>query len=471
MAFSFYDTKSRTKRVFEPLREGQISLYVCGVTVYDRCHVGHGRSLIFFDTVVRYLRWRGYDVKFVRNVTDIDDKIINRANELGEPWEDLVSRHIEALHHDVASLGCVQPDIEPRATEHIPEMLELVAQLEEKGLAYDAGGGDMYFSVGDYEDYGSLSGRVLEEEQAGARVEVDERKRNPMDFALWKSVKPGEPSWPSPWGPGRPGWHLECSAMSTKYLGQPFDIHGGGEDLIFPHHENEIAQSCGAAGTEFARNWIHHAFVRIDHEKMSKSLGNIFAIEDVLKEVEAEGLRLNLLSTHYRSPLDFSPKGIEESTTAMLRVYEAMARAREAGVSDPGFGFGRDETKPLWEAMDDDFNTPRAVAFAFDSMRDLNRALDAGDLDTAAIAFGRVHASGACLGLFQEDPQAFIDRYRQAHASGAGVDPAEIEALIAKRNEARAAKDYAEADRIRDELAERGIVLKDGPEGTTWRPA
>jgi cysteinyl-tRNA synthetase len=259
--------------------------------------------------------------------------------------------------------------------------------------------------------------------------------------------------------------------MSTKYLGQPFDIHGGGEDLIFPHHENEIAQSCGAAGKDFARNWLHHAFVRIDHEKMSKSLGNIFAIEDVLEEVEAEGLRLNLLSTQYRSPLDFSPTGIAESTTAMLRVYEALARAREAGIRDPGYGFGRAEVRPLWEAMDDDFNTPRAVAFAFDSMRELNRALDAGDRDQATRALGLVLASGACMGLFQEDPSAFIDRYRQGQASEAGVDPQEIEALIAKRNQARGSKDYAEADRIRDELARRGIVLKDGPDGTVWRPA
>ncbi len=310
IALAFYNTRTRRRETFEPLEEGKVSIYVCGVTVYDRCHVGHARSLIFFDAVVRYLRWRGYQVHFVRNVTDIDDKIIARAAADGIDWKDLAGRYTESMHADLEALGCVMPDIEPRATDHIDEMLELIGQLEAKGLAYRAGPGDVFFSVGEYKAYGKLSGRNIEDLLAGARVEVDPRKKNPMDFALWKASGEGEPHWPSPWGAGRPGWHLECSAMSTKYLGQPFDIHGGGEDLVFPHHENELAQSSGANDGEFVRYWMHHAFVRLDQEKMSKSLGNVLAIEDLLAEVEAEGLRLNLLSTHYRSPLDFSPEAI-----------------------------------------------------------------------------------------------------------------------------------------------------------------
>ncbi len=471
MALAFYNTRTRRKEVFEPLVAGKISLYACGITVYDRCHVGHARSLVFFDAVVRYLRWRGYDVVFVRNITDIEDKIIARAAEEGVRWEELTERYIGEMHRDVSALGCLIPDVEPRATDHIAEMHELVSQLEERGLAYTVGEGDVYFSVGEFAPYGALSGRRLEDMEAGARVEVDSRKRGPMDFALWKSAKPGEPSWPSPWGAGRPGWHLECSAMSAKHLGQPFDIHGGGEDLIFPHHENELAQSCGATGKEFVRYWLHHAFVRIDQEKMSKSLGNVFAIQDILQEVEAEGLRLHLLSTHYRSPLDFSPSGIADSTKALLRVYESMARAAEAGIDDPGYTHEAPEVEPLVAAMDDDFSSARAVGLAFDAMHELNRALDAGARDEAAGALGLLAAAGAGLGLFGQEPQAFLESYRTHQAGLSGVPVEEIERLIADRRQARRDRDFATADRIRDELAERGIVLEDGPEGTTWKSA
>ena len=472
MGLAFYNTRSRRKEQFKPLTDGKVRIYVCGVTVYDRCHVGHARSLIFFDTVVRYLRWRGYEVSFVRNITDIDDKIIQRAARDGVAWNEISEKYAELMRRDTAALGCLQPDIEPKATDHIAEMIALVRELEGRGLAYVVGDGDVYFSVGDFKDYGALSGRDLEDLMAGARVEVDARKKSPMDFALWKSSKPGEPAWPSPWGEGRPGWHLECSTMSTKYLGQPFDIHGGGEDLVFPHHENELAQSCGAKGVPpegFVRYWLHHAFVRIDREKMSKSLGNVFAIEDVLKEVEAEGLRLHLVSTHYRSPLDFTPDGIQESTRALLRAYETIARAEEAGVEAKPPTAGSDAAAPIVEVMDDDFNTPKAVAIAFESVREVNRALDAGDKVAARLALASIRGVGECLGLFGRPAAHFLEDYNRRHAGKSGVDPAEIDRLVAERTAARKGKDFARADAIRKELADRGIVLEDSPGGTSWR--
>ena len=469
MALVLYNTRTRREEPFVPLVPGKISMYVCGITVYDRCHVGHARSLVFFDAMVRYLRWRGYDVHFVRNITDIDDKIINRANERGEDWKALADRFIVEMHRDVAALGCAMPDLEPRATDHIEEMLELIRALEANGLAYDAGGGDIYFAVDKFRKYGALSGRNLDDLLSGARVDIDERKHSPMDFALWKSVKPGEPFWPSPWGPGRPGWHLECSAMSMRYLGRTFDIHGGGEDLVFPHHENELAQSCGAYDTDFVRWWVHHAFVRIDQEKMSKSLGNVFAIEDVLKEVEAEGLRLHLLSVHYRSPLDFSPAGIAESTKALVRAYETLARIDEAGIATPDYGHDAPEAAALVEAMDADLNTSRAVALLFDAVRDANRALDAGDRDAAAKAGGLIRAVGRAVGFFATRPAEFLERYKARGASKAGLSAEDIEALIAERKEARAARNFARGDEIRQQLLAQGIVLEDGAGGTTWR--
>jgi cysteinyl-tRNA synthetase len=469
LGLAFYNTLTRRKEPFVPLRSGHVSIYVCGVTVYDYCHVGHARSLIFFDAVVRYLRWRGYEVTFVRNITDVEDKIIHRAAERGEPWEALASRFAVAMQEDAAALGCKRPDIEPRATLHIEEMIAIIRNLETRGLAYHVGHGDVYFSCGDYARYGELSHRDADDLLAGARVEVDERKKSPMDFALWKGVKPGEPSWPSPWGDGRPGWHIECSAMSVKYLGQPFDIHGGGEDLIFPHHENESAQSCGASGGEFVRYWLHHAFVRIDREKMSKSLGNVFTIRDVLREVEPEGLRLHLLSTHYRSPLDFSADGVSESTRALLRIYETLARANEAGVVDPGYTYESSEVVELLETMDDDFNTARAVGVAFDAVREINRALDAGKPGQASPALGVFRCAGDILGVAEQPASEFLDAYRRKGADKSGIRESEILALIDERKAARKARDFARADQIRAELAERGVTLEDGPGGTSWK--
>ncbi len=469
MALKLYNTMTRTEEAFVPLVPGKASIYVCGITVYDFCHVGHARSLIFFDAMVRYLRWRGYDVTFVRNITDIDDKIINRAAERSEAWDALAKRFAGAMREDAAALGCLPPDIEPAATAHIPEMIEIIRRLEAKGLAYHVGDGDVYFSCGDYARYGELSHRDSDELLAGARVDVDRRKKSPMDFALWKGAKPGEPSWPSPWGEGRPGWHIECSAMSVKYLGQPFDIHGGGEDLIFPHHENECAQSAGAAGADFVRYWIHHAFVRIDREKMSKSLGNVFTIRDTLAQIESEGLRLHLLSTHYRSPLDFSIEGVTESTRALLRAYETLARAAEAGVKDPGYTFESREVAELLAVMDDDLNTARAIGSAFDAVRDINRALDAGKPSDAARPVGLLRAAGAGLGLFQCPAAEFLESYRRRGAGRSGIVESEIEALLAERVAARKGKDFARADRIRKDLADRGVTLEDGPTGTTWK--
>jgi cysteinyl-tRNA synthetase len=469
VGLSIYNTLSRKREEFVPRERDRVSMYVCGVTVYDFCHVGHARSLIFFDTVVRYLRWRGYGVTFVRNITDIDDKIIHRAAEKGEAWDALAKRFAAAMREDAAALGCVAPDIEPSATDHIGEMIEMIARLESRGLAYHVGNGDVYFSCGDYPRYGELSHRDAEDLLAGARVDVDSRKKNPMDFALWKGVKPGEPSWPSPWGAGRPGWHIECSAMSIKYLGQPFDIHGGGEDLVFPHHENESAQSCGASGGDFVRYWLHHAFVRIDREKMSKSLGNVFTIRDVLKEIEAEGLRLHLLSTHYRSPLDFSADGVTESTRALLRIYETLARAAESGVEDPGYDATSPETADLVAAMDDDLNSAKAVGLAFDAVREVNRALDAGKREGAVAPLGVLRSAGAALGLLQRPAAEFLDAYRHKGAGKSGISAEEIEALIAERAAARKNKDFARADQIRGELLERGVVLEDGPGGTGWK--
>ncbi len=481
MALVLHNTLTGRQEPLTTIVPGKVGLYVCGVTVYDRCHVGHARSLVFFDTVVRYLRFSGYDVTFVRNITDIDDKIIKRAAEETIPSEELASRYIGTFRADVAALGCLQPDIEPRATDHIPEMLDLIAQLEKRGIAY-ASAGDVYCSVGKIKDYGKLSKRKLDDLMAGARVEVGERKHADLDFALWKGVKPGEPFWESPWGPGRPGWHLECSAMSTKYLGQPFDLHGGGEDLIFPHHENEIAQSEGATGTPFVKHWIHHAFVRINEEKMSKSLGNFLTIEEILRRVPSEALRSFLVSTHYRSPVDFSDQSLIDAQRACARLHETLARVEaKLGAVHTAGGAERGpavetlpaSVRPFHEqfvtAMDDDLNTARALGVVFDEVREINRLLDAG-AETAQIAEHHANFSrlGGVLGVLRHPASSYLEAEKGRHVAGGGLDVVHIERLIGERTAARQAKDFKRSDAIRDELLAHGVVLKDGAGGTTW---
>ncbi len=463
---------------FTPLAASNVGVYVCGVTVYDRCHVGHARVFVAFDILHRWLRARGFDVTFVRNITDIDDRIIERARSERVPAAEVAERNVVEFRRDVAALGCLPPTFEPRATEWVPAMVELVTRLEERGLAYTTASG-VYFSVRGFSSYGKLSKRRLEDMIAGARVEVDELKRDPMDFALWKAVSAereaaGEPAWPSPWGRGRPGWHLECSAMSTALLGQPFDLHCGGEDLIFPHHENEIAQSEGATGTPFVRAFLHNSFVRIHEEKMSKSLGNVFAIRDIVERLPAEALRLFLAATHYRSPMDFSLESVEESFRALVRLYETLARATAAGIVAPAEPAGVLPTTPRLEpfvaALDDDLNTARAVAVLFDLVRELNRVLDAGDGESASAVRRDLAAAAAVLGIGDRRAEEFLaaERARALHAARKSIG--EVEAIVAERAAARAAKQWQRADDLRRGLLDAGIALEDSAAGTTWRP-
>jgi len=463
---------------FTPLVASKVGVYVCGVTVYDRCHVGHARVFVAFDILHRWLRARGFDVTFVRNITDIDDRIIERARAERVPAAEVAERNVVEFRRDVAGLGCLPATHEPRATEWVPAMVELVARLEECGLAYATASG-VYFSVRGFSAYGKLSKRRLEDMIAGARVEVDELKRDPMDFALWKAVSAereaaGEPAWPSPWGRGRPGWHLECSAMSTALLGQPFDLHCGGEDLIFPHHENEIAQSEGATGTPFVRAFLHNSFVRIHEEKMSKSLGNVFAIRDIVERLPAEALRLFLAATHYRSPMDFSLESVEESFRALVRLYETLARATAAGIGAPAEPAGVFPTtarlEPFVAALDDDLNTARAVAVLFDLVRELNRLLDAGDGESASAVRRVLAAAAAVLGIGDRRAEEFLaaERARALNAGRKSIE--EVEAIVAERSAARAAKQWQRADDLRRGLLNAGIALEDGAAGTTWRP-
>jgi cysteinyl-tRNA synthetase len=493
MSLRIYNSLTKKKEEFTPLQEGKVRMYVCGVTVYDRCHVGHARAAVVFDVIFRFLRHLNYEVAYVRNYTDVDDKIIRRANQEGVSSQEIAERYIREYEEDMQALDVERPTHEPRATENIPQIIALVQKLLDKGFAYTMDG-DVYFSVEKFPSYGKLSGRDLEEMRAGARVEVDERKNNPLDFALWKSSKPGEPEWDSPWGKGRPGWHIECSAMSQRYLGESFDIHGGGKDLIFPHHENEIAQSEAATGKPFVRFWVHNGFVNIDQEKMSKSLGNILAIRDLLKEHHPEALRLFLLSNHYRSPVDFSFQHMVEARGSLDRFYSALQ-----GIGE--FLAGRGEIIPLTpktlrgvarevyekvstvkekflEAMEDDFNSALALGHLHDLTRILNRVLgDKGfrkDLAAPALlSEGRdsLLESGKILGLFQQAPAEYFDSQRRRYLQAKGLQEKEIQDLISKREAARKAKDWARADEIRAQAASMGIVLEDGPTGTTWRPA
>jgi len=461
-----YNSLSREKQPFNPIEAGKVRMYVCGMTVYDFCHLGHARVMVVFDMVSRWFRASGFDVTYVRNITDIDDKIIKRANENGETIDVLTQRFIDAMDEDSAKLGIIRPDIEPRATQHIQGMLDMISALIAKGHAYLADNGDVFYSVRSFAEYGKLSGKSLEDLRAGERVEVDTFKKDPMDFVLWKAVKPGEPSWDSPWGKGRPGWHIECSVMSEKHLGNHFDIHGGGQDLQFPHHENEIAQSEAAHGCQMANYWMHNGFVRVDDEKMSKSLGNFFTIREVLKvltkeyrgdeQKAAEVIRFFILRAHYRSPLNYSDKHLDDAKSSLTRLYTAfrdLPMIYQHTWNDP-------YPARFKAAMEDDFNTAEAIAVLFEIANELNKTSD-------PYYAGMLKYLGGVLGLLQRDPTEF----RQSGAQLGSITPEEIESLIDARLHARKIRDFAEADRIRGHLAGVGILLEDTAQGTIWRRA
>ncbi|MBX3635806.1 MAG: cysteine--tRNA ligase [Rubrivivax sp.] len=457
MSLRIHNTLTRRVEPFVPLVPGQVRMYVCGITVYDLCHLGHARMMMAFDVIYRWLLASGYQVRYARNITDIDDKIIRRALERGTSIRALTDEMIAAMHRDLGALGLLAPTDEPRATDHIPQMLSLIQRLEERGLAYRAASGDVNYAVRRFDGYGKLSGKSLDELRAGERVAVQGDKEDPLDFVLWKAAKPDEPAdarWPAPFGEGRPGWHIECSAMACAVLGEPIDIHGGGMDLIFPHHENEIAQSEGASGAEFARAWLHNGFLNVDDTKMSKSLGNFFTIADVLKSYDGESLRLFMLRTHYRSPFNFSDQVLEESRAALRRLYGALQAAGAPAAA--AIDWNEPRAAAFKAAMDDDFNSPGALAVLFELATEVHR----GQAADAAL----LRALGAVLGLLQQDPTAFL----QGGAGATGLDAAAIEQRIADRAAAKKARDFALADRIRDELAAAGVTLKDSPSGTTW---
>ena len=470
MPITLYNTLTRQKEEFVPLNPENVRMYVCGMTVYDYCHLGHARVLVVFDMIARWLRQHGYPLAYVRNITDIDDKIIARANENGETIGELTARFIAAMNEDSDALGVLRPDIEPKATEHIGQMIAMIEDLVANGKAYPAPNGDVYYAVREFAEYGQLSGKSLDDLRAGERVDVDANKRDPLDFVLWKAAKPSEPSWESPWGNGRPGWHIECSAMGGELFGQTFDIHGGGADLQFPHHENEIAQSCGAHGGLCGHNaphaagkrinshvkyWLHNGFIRVDNEKMSKSLGNFFTIRDVLKKYAPEVVRFFILRAHYRSPLNYSDAHLDDAKNSLARLYNTLGnvQAAEFAVREDA----NDYTRRFFAAMDDDFNTAEAMSVLFELANEANKT---GSAELA----GCLKALGGTLGLLQDDPQHFL----QSGGEEGGLSADEIEALIAQRKTARETKNWAESDRIRDLLAEHKILLKDGADGTTW---
>ncbi|PPI83110.1 cysteine--tRNA ligase [Marinobacter maroccanus] len=458
-----YNTLTQQKEEFRPIEPGKVRMYVCGMTVYDYCHLGHARVLVAFDVITRYLRHRGYEVNYVRNITDIDDKILRRADENGEPYSELTDRMIKAMHEDEARLGVLSPDEEPRATAYIDEIIAMIHKLIASGHAYAADNGDVYFAVDSFDDYGKLSKKKLEDLLAGARVDVQEAKRSPADFALWKAAKAGEVSWPSPWGDGRPGWHIECSAMSTCCLGDTFDIHGGGPDLLFPHHENEIAQSECATGHTFVNTWMHAGAIRVNKEKMSKSLGNFFTIREIMEKYPAEVVRYFLVSSHYRSQVDYSEENLAEAGRTLTRLYHALRGIVPAKAADVPES---EHDQRFAEAMDDDFNTAGAIAVLHAVANEINQHRRDGREEDAKRSAAILVRLGGVLGLLQQDPEAFF----QADTGGE-LSAEDIEALIQARADARKAKDFAEADRIRDELLEKGIILDDSREGTTWRKA
>lgn len=457
-----YNSLTRQKENFVPIDPRHVRMYVCGMTVYDYCHLGHARVMVVFDTVYRYLKASGHVVKYIRNITDIDDKIIKRAAENGEPIDALTQRFIAAMHEDEDALNVLRPTAEPRATDNIQEMLAMIQSLLDKGIAYQGKNGDVYYDVSRFNGYGKLSGRKLDELRAGERVAVDEVKDDPLDFVLWKSVKPGEPAWDAPWGAGRPGWHIECSAMSQKLLGDHFDIHGGGSDLQFPHHENEIAQSEGCTGHKHVNYWMHNGFIRVNDEKMSKSLNNFFTIREVLQHYRAAEIRFFILNSHYRSQLNYATDQLDAAHASLARLYTSLR-----GLPDAGAAAYTYYERRFNEAMDDDFNTPEAIAVLFELAGDINR-IRKTQSDAAAAPLGALlQKLGGILGLLQEDPESWF----KGSASADGLSDETIETLIQQRLDARKAKQWAESDRIRDELKAQGVLLEDGAGGTTWKRA
>ncbi len=476
MTLRVFNTMSGKKEIFEPLESGKVRMYVCGPTVYDACHIGHARSVVVFDVIVRYLKAVGYEVTYVRNFTDVDDKIIDKANQLDIAPKAVAERYIKEFYDDMDALNVERATIEPRATDHIKPMIQFIEKLIEADVAYQVDG-DVFYSVEKFKEYGKLSGRKLEEMEAGARIDIDERKKSPFDFVLWKSAKPGEPNWESPWGKGRPGWHIECSVMSSQYLGETFDIHGGGKDLCFPHHENEIAQSESASKKPFVKYWIHNGFVNIHHEKMSKSLGNFLMIKDVLKTYHPEVVRLFLLSNHYRSPIDFTEKTMEEARIGLDKMYALLLRAG----GKTGFEPHQDIAPGEWfrqfrEAMDDDFNSARGVGVIFEAVRTINRLLDRHESNltdqikqTIASGLADVLKIGNILGILLDSPEGYFNEKQKQILEQKAVDPAMISSLVEERDAARKSKDWAKADQIRNQLAEMDVVIEDRPDGTVWK--
>lgn len=474
MPLFIYNTLTKKKELFTPLKEGEAGMYVCGVTVYDLCHIGHARAAIVFDVIYRYLKYLGFKVTYIRNFTDVDDKIIKRANEEGVSSEVIAERYIKEFYTDMGALGVEKPDYEPKATEHIPEMIDMIQRLIEKGYAYQSNG-DVFYSVRKFNEYGRLSGKNTDELLSGARVEVDEKKRDPLDFALWKASKPGEPWWESPWGKGRPGWHIECSAMGQKYLGQCFDIHGGGKDLVFPHHENEIAQSYSASGIPPVHYWIHNGFVNINKEKMSKSLGNFFTIKDVLKKFNPEVIRFFLLSSHYRSPIDFSDQNMNEAKINLDRFYDLLLFASTQ--SSPIWGEGEGERKLIQkfeEAMNDDFNTAQVIGYMNTELHLLNGIRNnSPEFKVRSSEFlngiAALKKIGSVLGLFNQKPALYFEKEKAMGIQSIGISEEDINRLITEREKARKEKRWADADRIRSKLNLKGIIIEDTPQGAKWK--
>jgi cysteinyl-tRNA synthetase len=484
MTIRIYNSLTRSKEFFEPLTPGKVRMYVCGPTVYDSCHIGHARSTVIFDVIYRYLISKGYEVLYIRNFTDVDDKIIQRANQLGISTIALAEKYINEFHADMDALNNIRPSIEPKATEHIHQIVSFIQKLYQKGFAY-AVEGDVYFSVESFDQYGKLSGRKLDDMEAGARIEVDPRKRNPFDFALWKSSKPDEPSWDSPWGKGRPGWHIECSAMSADYLGESFDIHGGGKDLIFPHHENEIAQSEAAFGKLFVKYWVHNGFVNINQEKMSKSLNNFQTVKDILKSYHPEALRLFLLSNHYRSPVDFNEQAMRDASLGIEKIYSVLDRIEKIFGHLPHIPHTAKTKKPdapdnYWNlfcnAMDDDFNSALGIGILFDSIRSINRTLDEsaedvppGKKEVILEFYADILGMGNILGILSETPSNYFEKKKLIEVQRKALDPEIIETMIRDRENARKSKDFKKADEIRNKLKSLNVQLEDRPEGTIWK--